>query len=421
MHHHQVSLWEFGREVFFPSHLLYRLCCCTNGGTGDCDCDCLNRSPNFRNFTRNVRWAMAQAELQIRDWLGVDFLPTAQSSEIAYGDRTIPPHNVKRILDRDGYYRTTKIPRPLVRTIGQYGPKLVVTISTISVNPNSQRFVGTASNVPNTDIASDFTRWFGYHTEANLDGLLSEQFVISPIQVQVLDNGDDTSDIRVSGPREALTMPAVLDGVGCESAEGACFATSFELYQEAKLCAPDGYWLFAGDDCSTTDCEDVERGVCFRIENPRTRSIRPAPLTRADNEGVCESSRYDLGCLGVPDKIRIYYASGIPLQSNLIDPRIVRMVSHLAAHYMYNSGMDLPACKGCGSDGLSSDTLRALMNTLDAEASPTQKTGHLLIPIATTKQDAVTCPLRPLTLGGVSAWHDANEFKKFIKGMEQDG
>jgi hypothetical protein len=421
MHKHVTSLWEFGQETRFPPHLLYRLCCCTGGGTGDCDCNCLKNSPAFYSFTRQVRWALGQAELQIRDWLGADIIPTAQSSEIAYGDKTIPPNNMRRILDRDDYYRTTKIPRSLVQGIGQYAPSRVVTVTGVTVDANSKRFVATVNNVPDSSIASDYIRWFGYHTEDNLDGLPQEYFVISPIQVQVIANNDNTSNLRITGPREALTMPSVLDGVGCADASGACFAESFELYQEAKQCAPDGYWLFASDDCTTTDCEDISRGVCFRVENPRTRSIRPAPVTRATVEGVCESNRYDLSSLGVPDKIRIYYAAGIPLQSNMIDPRLTRMVSHLAAHYLFNAGIELPACKGCGADGLSSDTLKALMNTLNAEATPTQKTGHLLIPIAVTKQDAVTCPLRPLTLGGVSAWHDANEFKKFIKGMERDG
>jgi hypothetical protein len=421
MHKHQVSLWEFSREVLFPAHILFRLCCCANGPEG-CDCDCLNKSPAFRHFTQQVRWALAEAELQVRDWLGVDILPTERSSELAYGDRTIPPHNMKRILDRDGYYRTIKIPHPLVHSFGQYGPRRVTTVSGITIDENSQRFVGTVANVPNANIKTDFLRWYGYHTDENLDGLLPEHFVISPIQVHVMDNGDESSDIRVTGPREALTLPAVLDGVGCEGAAGACYAESFELYQEAKLCMPDGYWLFPADDCSTRDCEDDSRGVCFRMENPRTRSIRPAPITRTSAEEECESSRYELACLGVPDKIRIYYASGVPLQSNLIDPRLVRMVSHLAAHYLFNVGIELPACKGCGSDGLSSDTLKALMNTLNAEKPPTtQQTGHLLVPIAVTKQDAATCPLRPLTLGGVSAWHQAQEFKKFIKGMERDG
>lgn len=421
MHNHSVSLWEFGQEVRYPYHILYRLCCCQNGDTGDCDCNCLKNSPAFYSFTRQVRWALSQAELQIRDWLGVDILPTAQSSDVVYGDKTIPPYNMKRILDSYGYYRTTKVPRPLLQSLGQYAPTQVATASTITIDANSKRFVALINNVPNADIASDYTRWFGYHIDANLNGLAPELFIISPIQVQVIDNGDDTSDLRVTGPREALTLPSVLDGIGCADSSGPCFASSFELYQEAKQCAPDGYWLFATDDCSTTDCEDTSRGVCFRIENPRNRSIRPAPLTRVNNEGVCESSRYDLSCFGVPDKIRIYYTAGIPLQGNVIDPRLTRMVSHLAAHYLFNAGMELPACKGCGADGLSHDTLKALMNTLDAEGTPTTKSGHLLIPIAVTKQDAVTCPLRPLTLGGVSAWHDANEFKKFIKGMERDG
>lgn len=419
MHKHIVSLAEFGQEVRFPLHILYRHCCCTGGSSGDCDCNCMKNSATFHSFTRQVKWALAQAELQIRDWLGVDIIPTAQSSELAYGDKTIAPYNKQRILDRYGYYKTTKIPQALVQEIGQYTPTRVVTVETIGLDANSKRFVATVANVPNADIASDYLRWYGYHIDANLDGRAAENFVISPVQVQVIDNGDDTSDLRITGPREALTLPVVLDGVGCESADGQCLATSFELYQDAKQCAPDGYWLFAADDCTTTDCEDESRGVCFRIENPRTRSIRPAPMSRETVEGECVSQRCDLE--GVPDKIRIYYAAGIPLQSNLVDPRLTRMVSHLAAHYLFNAGIELPACRGCGADGLSSDTLKALMNTLDSEKEPTSKTGHLLLPIAVTKQDAVTCPLRPLTLGGVSAWHDANEFKKFIKGMEQHG